>query len=75
VLRSLQTARQSMHLEQTRIDNLANNLANADTSGFRQILTRVTEQGAGRPRAAPGPEPAQPEDPQAQPCRRMGPAG
>jgi flagellar basal-body rod protein FlgF len=53
VLRTLQTARQSLHLEQTRIDNLANNLANAATSGFRQILTRVTEQAPPQP-GAPG---------------------
>lgn len=72
MLRSLQTARQSMHLEQTRIDNLANNLANSDTSGFRQILTRVTEQGAGGLEPRPGPEPAQTEGPQAQPLTRDG---
>lgn len=47
MLRTLQTARQSMHFEQTRIDILANNLANAATSGFRQVLTRVTEKAAG----------------------------
>ncbi len=46
MLRTLQTARHALHLEQTRLDNLANNLANAATSGFRQVLTRVTEQGA-----------------------------
>lgn len=44
MLRTLQTARQSLHLEQARIDTLANNLANAATSGFRQVLTRVTEE-------------------------------
>jgi len=70
VLRSLQTARQSMHLEQTRIDNLANNLANADTSGFRQILTRVTELGAGGLEPQPGPEPAQAEGQEAPPLTR-----
>jgi flagellar basal body rod protein FlgG len=48
VLRTLQTARQSLHLEQTRIDTLANNLANAATSGFRQVLTRVTEEIPGQ---------------------------
>lgn len=60
MLRTLQTARQSLHLEQTRIDNLANNLANAATSGFRQILTRVTEQVA--------PQPGQPEGEEAPPA-------
>lgn len=47
MLRTLQTARQSLHLEQTRIDTLANNLANAATSGFRQVLTCVTEKAPG----------------------------
>jgi flagellar basal-body rod protein FlgF len=47
VLRTLQSARQAMHLEQTRIDALANNLANAATSGFRQVLTRAVEQLPG----------------------------
>ena len=32
-----------MLLEQNRIDALANNLANVNTSGFKQILTRVAE--------------------------------
>jgi flagellar basal body rod protein FlgG len=46
VLRSLRTAEKAMHLEQTRIDYLANNLANVDSSGFKQVLTRVTEANA-----------------------------
>jgi flagellar basal body rod protein FlgG len=46
VLRTLQTASQAMHLEQTRIDTLANNLANVSTAGFRQVLTRVSERAA-----------------------------
>lgn len=53
MLRTLQTARQSLHLEQTRIDTLANNLANAATSGFRQVLTRVTERIPGSAEGAP----------------------
>jgi flagellar basal-body rod protein FlgF len=36
-----------MLLEQNRIDALANNLANVDTAGFKQILTRVAETSAG----------------------------
>ncbi len=57
MLRTLQTARHSLHLEQTRIDTLANNLANAATSGFRQVLTRVTEQNAiPVANADPGPD-------------------
>jgi len=32
-----------MQLEQSRIDALANNLANVNTAGFKQILTRVAE--------------------------------
>jgi flagellar basal body rod protein FlgG len=35
-----------MQLEQTRIDYLANNLANVDSSGFKQVLSRVTEANA-----------------------------
>lgn len=34
-----------MQLEQARIDALANNLANVNTAGFKQILTRVSEAG------------------------------
>lgn len=52
LIRSLNTAEQAMQLAQVRIDALANNLANANSTGFRQILTRVSEQGAGqRPEA------------------------
>ncbi|HOX26474.1 MAG TPA: flagellar hook-basal body protein [Candidatus Krumholzibacteria bacterium] len=58
MLRNLQTARQAMLFEQARIDALANNLANAATTGFRQVLTRVTEQAAtgqaGKPAARGG---------------------
>jgi flagellar basal-body rod protein FlgF len=46
VLRSLRTAEKAMQFEQTRIDYLANNLANVDSSGFKQILTRVSETNA-----------------------------
>ncbi len=43
VIRSLNTAENAMMLEQNRIDALANNLANVNTAGFKQILTRVAE--------------------------------
>lgn len=46
MLRSLQTAEKAMQLEQTRIDYLANNLANVDSSGFKQVLSRVSEANA-----------------------------
>jgi flagellar basal-body rod protein FlgF len=40
-----------MQLQQTRIDTLANNLANVNTTGFRQILTSVSELSPGTPNA------------------------
>jgi flagellar basal-body rod protein FlgF len=46
LIRSMNTAERAMQLQQTRIDSLANNLANVNTSGFRQILTRVSELGS-----------------------------
>ncbi len=46
MIRSLNTAEQAMQLQQVRIDTLANNLANVNTSGFRQVLTQVSELGA-----------------------------
>lgn len=36
-------------MEQVRIDALANNLANVNTAGFKQILTRVGEPGGTKP--------------------------
>ena len=45
MIRSLNTARDAMQQEQMRIDALANNLANVNTAGFRQVLTRVAENG------------------------------
>ncbi len=47
MLRTLKTAETAMHLEQTRIDTLAHNLANIDATGFKQVLTRVAEQASG----------------------------
>ncbi len=43
MIKSLNTAENAMMLEQNRIDALANNLANVNTAGFKQILTRVAE--------------------------------
>jgi flagellar basal-body rod protein FlgF len=36
-----------MEMEQVRIDALANNLANVNSAGFKQILTRVGQTGGG----------------------------
>jgi flagellar basal body rod protein FlgG len=59
VIRSLNTASRAMQLEQVRIDALANNLANASASGFRQVITRLAEPGvvpgAALPAEAAGP--------------------
>lgn len=58
MIRSLNTASRAMQLEQVRIDALANNLANASASGFRQVITRLAEPGmvpgAELPAEAPG---------------------
>jgi flagellar basal-body rod protein FlgG len=40
-----------MHLQQTRIDTLANNLANVATTGFRQVLNAVSERMPARAQA------------------------
>ncbi len=45
MIRSLNTAEQAMQMQQVRIDALANNLANANSTGFKQVLTRVAEVG------------------------------
>ncbi len=44
----MQTAKQAMRFEQTRIDTMANNLANVSTAGFKQVLTRVAEESAAK---------------------------
>lgn len=49
VIRSLNTAEKAMQVLQVKIDALANNLANADATGFRQVLTRVATSGANSP--------------------------
>lgn len=46
MLRSLQMAKKAMQIQQSRVDVLANNLANAATTGFRQVLTQVQDPGA-----------------------------
>ncbi len=51
MIRSLATAQRAMEMEQVRIDALANNLANVNSAGFKQILTRVAQPGDG---AKPG---------------------
>lgn len=54
VIKSLGSAEKAMLLQQNRIDSLANNLANVNTAGFKQILTRVAEVGGGAPAAQDG---------------------
>jgi flagellar basal-body rod protein FlgG len=57
VIRSLNTASRAMQLEQVRIDALANNLANASASGFRQVITRLAEPGLTAGSNLPASEP------------------
>ncbi len=45
-----------MNLRLTQIDTLANNLANVDATGFKQVLTRVTERGADGGSVQPYPD-------------------
>ena len=47
MIRSLNTAQRAMQMEQVRIDALANNLANVNSAGFKQILTRVAQPDGG----------------------------
>ncbi|MHB8079852.1 MAG: flagellar hook-basal body protein [Candidatus Krumholzibacteriia bacterium] len=56
MLRSLRTAEEAMNLRLTQIDALANNLANVDATGFKQVLTRVTERGADGTSVQPYPD-------------------
>lgn len=56
MIRSLSTAEQALQRQQVRIDALANNLANVNATGFRQILTRVAEKED--PAATQGQQPA-----------------
>jgi hypothetical protein len=43
VLKSLLTAEEAMQREQIKLDVLANNLANVNTTGFKQKLTSVQQ--------------------------------
>ncbi len=55
MLRSLRTAERAMQLQQLHIETLANNLANVNSAGFKQVLTQVFQDGpvnAGRAVAA-----------------------
>lgn len=54
MIRSLNTAARAMQMEQTRIDALANNLANASATGFRQVITRLAEPASATQAAAGG---------------------
>ena len=46
MLKGLRAAETAMNIQLTRTNVLANNLANADTAGFKQVLTQVTETAA-----------------------------
>ena len=48
MLKSLRTAETGMNIQLTRTNVLANNLANANATGFKQMLVQVTEQAAVR---------------------------
>lgn len=54
MIRSLNTAARAMQMEQTRIDALANNLANASATGFRQVITRLAEPAGAAQAGAAG---------------------
>ena len=56
MIKSLGTAEKAMQLQQNRIDALANNLANVNTAGFKQILNRVAEVGGNPPAQGEGDE-------------------
>ncbi len=43
MLRSLREAELAMRVQQARIETLANNLANVDATGFKQVLSRVSQ--------------------------------
>jgi len=44
VLKGLRAAETAMNIQLTKTNVLANNLANVDTAGFKQVLTQVTER-------------------------------
>lgn len=61
-----------MMLEQNRIDALANNLANVNTAGFKQILTRVSEVvGTQNPNGPMGGDQGHPMAPMRSPSLQM----
>ena len=47
MLRSLRTAEQALQSDQARIDVLANNLANVNTAGFKQVLVTAQQRVGG----------------------------
>lgn len=47
MLKGLRTAETAMNIQMNRTNVLANNLANANTAGFKQMLTQVTEAAGG----------------------------
>ena len=61
MLKGLRAAETAMNIQLTKSNVLANNLANVDTAGFKQVLTQVTEMTggagdvAGRPSSQRGP--------------------
>lgn len=73
MIRSLNTAEKAMQMQQVRIDALANNLANVNSTGFRGILTRVAEVGATGIAETPEGDLVQPQTDQQQAAQR--PAG
>lgn len=54
MIKSLGRAEQAMLMQQMRVDTLANNLANVNSAGFRQILTRAVQGEQDGPAADPG---------------------
>jgi len=53
VLKGLRAAETAMNIQLAKTNVMANNLANVDTDGFKQVLTQVTEQDLSE--AAPAP--------------------
>ena len=64
MLRALYTAATGMEAQQTKMDTISHNLANASTSGFKRSrvefedLLSETVRGAGTPTPQGGTEPA-----------------
>ncbi len=57
MLKSLRTSETGMNIQMRRTEVLANNLANANATGFKQMLTQVLEKGADQAAPAAGSEP------------------